>query len=536
MGSRPAAVFPPSDADLPDDVVSLVARACAADPSRPAIIFEDGVELSRQGLVERAERFAGFLAERVSAGDRIAIAVGNRAEFMIAWIAAVARGATIVPINTGARRRDAAHLLRDSDAVLAISDSERRDLLASLLPECPSLAEVIVVSDDEPDGLAEHRGGMDLALGDARVDAGAITNVYYTSGTTGLPKGCAVDHSYWIRFVDLYRRIYGMESDDRLLTCLNFFYNDPSWHLLTALHSGSTFVAMRRFSVSRFWDVVRRQAITQLFGIAAIPTLLLTAPPGSGDRDHGVRFAVQVGIPTPDAHRELVDRWGFPWLELYGLTETGIVTAMPPELGGETVGSGSIGLPAPEVELRLAAGDAGGGDSEGRGEIEVRAPGMMRGYLGRSRETGEAFRDGWFRTGDLARRDREGLLYFEGRLKDLVRRSGENVSALEVETVLCEHPDVAEAAVVPVPDELRGEEVKAHVRLRDGASPDAVPPRELADHCAERLAPHKVPRFIEYRSEDFPRTPSMRIAKRELIDSDPNPRSTAWDRETAEPR
>jgi crotonobetaine/carnitine-CoA ligase len=533
MGDRPAqAVLPPTDTGLPDDAVSLVARACAADPSRPAILFEDGIELSRQGLVERVERFAGFLRDRVSPGERVAIAVGNRAEFMIAWIAAMARGATVVPLNVTARSHDAAHLLRDSGAVLAIADPERRELIESLVGRCPHLIEVLVLSDPEPDGLAAYGGVADLALDEAPVDPKAITNVYYTSGTTGPPKGCMVDHSYWLRFVDLYRRIYGMDREDRLLTCLNFFYNDPSWHLLTALHSGSTFVAMRRFSVSRFWDVVRRRRVTQLFGIAAIPSLLLTAPPGPGDRDHDVSFAVQVGIPTPDVHRRLVERWGFPWLDLYGLTETGIVTAVPPALADELVGSGSIGPPAPEVELRLAAED--GGVSTQRGEIEVRAPGMMRGYLGRGKETGEAFRDGWFRTGDLARRNGEGLLYFEGRIKDIIRRSGENVAAEEVEAVLCEHPAVAEAAVVPVPDELRGEEIKAYVKLRAGASPDAVPPRELADHCGERLAPHKVPRFIEYRSDELPRTPSMRVAKRALRESDTDPRAGAWDREREE--
>jgi crotonobetaine/carnitine-CoA ligase len=532
MCDRPTeAVMPPKDAGLPDDVVSLIVNACAVDPSRPAILFEDGLELSRQGLVERVERFAGFLRDRVSRGERVAIAVGNRAEFMIAWIAAMARGVTLVPLNVTARRRDAAHLLRDSGAVLAIADLERRQLIESLLGCCPRLTEVVVVSDPEPDGLAAYRGAADLAIDGARVDPKAITNVYYTSGTTGLPKGCMIDHSYWIRFVDLYRRIFGMGRDDRLLTCLNFFYNDPSWHLLTALHSGSTFVAMRRFSVSRFWDVVRRLGITQLFGIAAIPSLLLNAPPDPGDRNHDVNFAVQVGIPTPDVHRQLVERWGFPWLDLYGLTETGIVTAVPPALADELVGSGSIGPPAPEVEVRLAAAHGG---ADRRGEIEVRGPGMMRGYLGRGEETGGAFRDGWFRTGDLARRDGKGLLYFEGRIKDIIRRSGENVAAVEVESVLCEHPAVAEAAVVPVPDELRGEEIKAHVMLRAGVSGDELPPRELADHCGERLAPHKVPRFIEYRSSDFPRTPSMRVAKLELRESDTDPRATAWDREGAE--
>lgn len=516
---------------LPPDAVTLVARACSREPDRTAILFEDGLELSRQGLVERVERFAGFLRDRVGRGERVAISMDNRAELMIAWLACMARGAILVPLNPRAGRRDAAHALRDSGASLAIVDRERHSLISGVAGSCPGLGEIVVTGSAEPDGLDAYRGVADLALADARVDPAAITNVYYTSGTTGPPKGCMVDHNYWLRFVDVYTRIYGIEPQDRLLTCLSFFYNDPSWHLLTALYAGTTFVAMRRFSVSRFWEVVRRCEITQLFGIASIPSLLLTAPPASDDRDHGVRFAVQVGIPSPEIHQRLVERWGFPWFELYGLTETGIVTAMPPALGTEMVGSGSIGMPVPGAEIRLVGEDGDEVETGERGEVLIRAPGLMRGYLNQRQATRRSLRGGWFRSGDLAHADAAGLLYFDGRIKDVIRRAGENVSAAEVEGVLCEHPLIVEAAAVPVDDELRGEEIKAHVVLRQGLAPDSLASEEIADHCAAHLAPHKVPRFIEVRSEDFPRTPSMRIAKHRLIATDRDPRAQAWDRE-----
>jgi crotonobetaine/carnitine-CoA ligase len=141
---------------------------------------------------------------------------------------------------------------------------------------------------------------------------------------------------------------------------------------------------------------------------------------------------------------------------------------------------------------------------------------MMRGYLGRPDETAATLRDGWLHTGDLARADDGGFLYFMGRIKDIVRRSGENVAATEVEDVLRSHPAVNEAAVVPEPDDLRGEEIKAYVELVEGISPADVPPGELAAFCGERLARHKVPRYIAFRSEPFPRTPSMRVKKSEL--------------------
>lgn len=520
--------------ELPADIVTLVAEGCAAAPDVPAIVFEDGVTVSRAGLAERVERFAGYLDDRLEPGERVAIMTGNRAEFMIAWIAAAACGATLVAMNPAARDHDARHVLADSGAVMAIVDEERRPLLVRLRDELPLLRELVDLHGAEPDGLARYRGKADRPLAGLAPDPAAITNVYYTSGSTGPPKGCMVDHGYWIRFVDLYLSIYGLRPEDRLLTCLNFFYNDPPWQLLTALRAGTSFVAMRRFSVSRFWDVVRAHEITQLFGIASIPSLLMTADPSPADRDHAVRFAVQVGIPSPELHPRLVERWGFPWLELYGLTETGIVTAMPRAAADAMVGSGSVGPPVRDAEVRLR-------DEEGRdvplgevGELHVRAPGMMRGYLGRPDATAEAMPDGWFRTGDLLRADRRGFLYFSGRTKDLIRRGGENVAASEVEAVLRQHPRVAEAAVVPVPDDLLGEELKAHVRLAAGAgeggAAEPLPPEELVAWCAERLAKHKVPRYVEYRTGDFPRTASMRIAKHALREADASAPGPTWDR------
>jgi crotonobetaine/carnitine-CoA ligase len=165
------------------------------------------------------------------------------------------------------------------------------------------------------------------------------------------------------------------------------------------------------------------------------------------------------------------------------------------------------------------------------GEVLIRAPGMMRGYLNKPDATAETLTDGWLHSGDLARWDEEGFLYFLGRKKDIVRRAGENVAAAEVENVLRSHPQVLEAAVVPVPDELRGEEVKAYVALVEGMGADSVPPVELVDFCRERLSKHKVPRYIEYREEPFPRTPSMRVKKSALIAEVEDPFKDAWDRD-----
>jgi crotonobetaine/carnitine-CoA ligase len=511
------------------DVIALVARACARDDPAPALIFEDGVEISRGDLRAAVESFGGWLAERIEPGDRIAIMSENRIEFMIAWLATLAAGGMLVSINPGSGDHDAGHILRDSDAAIAIAGPSVRVSVNRLMPGCPALREIVTIGDPEPQGLAHCVPAQPLDLGTLDVDDDAVTNVYYTSGTTGPPKGCMLGHDYWLRFVDLYMRLYGLTRDDRLLCCLQFFYGDPPWLFLTSLQAGTPLIAMRRFSVSRFWDVVRRHRVTRLFGLASIPTLLLKAPPSGDDRDHHVDLALQIGVPA-NLHVELTDRWGFPWVEGYGLTETGLVVAMPVRHARRMTGSGSIGLPCPEVAVRIvddAGRDLRPGES---GELLVRAPGMMRGYLGRPEETRKTLRGGWLHTGDLARADERGFLYFMGRTKDIIRRSGENVSASEVEAVLRAHPLVNEAAVLPVPDDLRGEEVIAHVEVVDGRSPGDVPPGELVGFCRERLAKHKVPRYIAYRSEPFPRTPSMRVKKSDVRAAGVD-LSAVWDRE-----
>jgi crotonobetaine/carnitine-CoA ligase len=204
---------------------------------------------------------------------------------------------------------------------------------------------------------------------------------------------------------------------------------------------------------------------------------------------------------------------------------------MPLEDAERMTGSGSIGLPCPGVDVRLVDDEGRDVGAEEPGEILIRAPGMMRGYLNRPAATAEALAGGWLHSGDLARRDEAGYLYFLGRQKDIVRRSGENVAAAEVENVLRSHPAVLEVAVVAVADELRGEEVKAYVALVDEASPQEVDPASLVGFCRERLAKHKVPRYIEYRAEPFPRTPSMRVKKSELVASAGDPLDKTWDRD-----
>lgn len=511
-------------------LLDLFVPSCQEHPDRPAMIFEDGPMVSRGDLLKLSGRFAGHLRDRVSPGDVVAIMLDNRAEFMIAHLAACAVRATLVSINPTAKEHDTGHALRDSGAVLAVVGEENRELVEGLRESCPALREILVVGDGEPRGLAAYEsddGPLDLA--DAACEPEDITHIYYTSGTTGLAKGCMLDHVWWLRCVDIELRLNPKGADDRTLSCLPFYYADPAVMLACSIASGGTLVVMRRFSVSRFWDVVRAHDVTDMWVIASMPALLLKGEPRPAERDHRVRLAVAVGVQA-NIHQELVDRFGFPFVDNYGSTEATINTRIPLHVADEMVGSGSMGVAVPECQLRVVADDGKDLPDGAIGELLVRTPGLFRGYLNRPEATAEAVRDGWFHTGDLVTRDERGFLYFQGRKKDIIRRSGENVSATEIEEVIRSHPKVLEVAVIPVPDQLRGEEIKAYVLPMEGESPETVPPTELVSWCSERLAAFKVPRYFEYRNTDFPRTPSLRVKKEELK-AEADLLANAWDQE-----
>jgi crotonobetaine/carnitine-CoA ligase len=508
--------------------VELMRASCERFPDRPALLFEDGLTVTRRELLDRAEAFAGFLRERVSPGERVAIMLGNRTEFLIAFFAVSAVRAVLVSLSPESQQHDAGYMLRDSQSVLVITEEEHRDVVEQVRAECPSVRDVLYLGKPEPCGFDDYAGddSPPLAFGNAACDPADITHIYYTSGTTGPPKGCMLDHTWWRRVLDVSFRLNPKGPDDRVLCCLPFYYADPALFLLTTLHGGGSLVVMRKFSVSRFWPVVRDFGVTTFSSIGGMAAMLLKGTPSDAERDHKVKYVIGTGIP-PGLHEALVERFGCPWLENYGSTEAGIGTRMPINYAATMTGSGSMGVATPETDIRIVDDDENDLPAGSVGQILVRNPGMFRGYLNREQETLEAMRGGWYHTGDLGRVDENGFYYFIGRIKDIIRRSGENVAAAEVEDVLRAHPKVRDAAVVPEPDEIRGEEVKAFVRLMPSESAEPLSPEELVEWCSRNLAAFKVPRYFVYRTSDFPRTPSLRVRKDELR----RDQAPAWDRD-----
>ncbi|WP_320668687.1 AMP-binding protein [Patulibacter defluvii] len=479
-------------------------------PDAPLLRFA-GQQRSYAQVDADSERLARRLRERgVATGERVALMLPNGLAFPTAWLALAKLGAVAVPVNVGARGSDLEHVLRDSGARLAIVDpplAERIPAVAPALEVAPwpvLEAELAAVPADPLPPLA---------------DPDPLLNLQYTSGTTGLPKACMLTHGYWLGLAERCGELLGLREDDVCLAAQPFSYMDPQWMTAAMIACGGALEILPRFSASTFWRSAADSRATVTYLVGTMPLLLLRQPEDPVERRHRLRLVLCSGI-VPDLHAEFERRWAVPWREAYGMTETGLDLAVDRD-DAASVGSGSIGRPVPGKQARIVDGDDRPAPDGTVGELVVRGGTTMRGYWNRPEDTARTIRDGWLHTGDLAVRRADGRFWIVGRLKDMIRRGGENVAAAEVEAVLATHPDVATAAVIGVPDPLRGEEVKAVVQRCRGATATAA---ELRSFAAERLAPFKVPRFWSLVDE-LPRTPSERVAKHQL----PRTAADAWD-------
>jgi crotonobetaine/carnitine-CoA ligase len=474
---------------MTETLAAAVCRAAELWPDRTAWTFE-AESLTFAQIADRTAELARVLAgQGVRPGDRVGVLLRNVPEFPLTWLALARLGAAMVPVNVNYKSHDAGHLVRDSGAKLLVTTAEFADL-AGRLPVRPLFVEDLPVPGA-------------VRLDETRPED--LLNIQYTSGTTGRPKGCMLSHRYWIELAaSMVGSFPHLGTDDVLLTCQPFHYIDPQWNVAAALVSGARLVILDRFHPAVFWAKVREHEVTYFYCLGLMPTLLLRMPPDPRDRDHRVR-AIQCSAIPPALHADLEERWGVRWYEAFGMTETGADLRVGEADHEAALGTGCIGRPLPHREIRIDADGVPVGQG-GTGELMLRGAGVMVGYLGLP----DPFRDGWFHTGDLVRQDAAGLVYYVGRIKDMIRRSGENISATELEEVLQQHPGVRIAAVVPVPDDLRGEEVKAYVVPNDEVTPD-----ELAEFCGDRLAYFKVPRYWEFTAE-LPLTASERVSKGEL--------------------
>ncbi|MET9544496.1 AMP-binding protein [Streptomyces sp. NPDC006627] len=462
-----------------------------------------------------------LMAHGVRPGDRVAIMMGNVPGWPLSWLAVIRAGAIAVPVNARYGEADLRHVLTDSGSVLALASEECAGLMRAVAADIGTLTEVCTLG-----GLAAELAGTRPDDPGVRVAPSHLANLQYTSGTTGFPKACMLSHDYWLRTAWLMALAAELHADDVVLTAQAFSYMDPQWNALMCLMGGVPLVVLPRFSASGFWSAVREHGATLTYVLGTMPLLMSKQPRHPLDRDNSMRLVLCSGIAR-ERHRDFEERWGAPWREVYGSTESGLDLFVPP-YAAETVGSGAMGLPPQGKEVLVVDGAGSQLPTGEAGEIVVRGKPMMDGYWNHPEATARAFRGGRFHTGDLGFRDEAGYIHHAGRLKDMIRRGGENISSAEVEAVLEGHSAVLAAAVVAIPDPLFEELPKAFVQLRPGRVPDAGTATSVLDHARRRLARFKVPAYLEF-VDAFPMTPSARIQKRKLLEPARDQRAGSFD-------
>jgi crotonobetaine/carnitine-CoA ligase len=507
----------------------LCKRAASIWPERIALVFDEtGAELTFNELETQTNQLAYALVDLgTRQGDRIAVVAGNCPIFPIGWIAIAKAGAAMVPVNPGYRDADSLHLLKHAEVSIVIVDESRLELVRCIRELVPAIQHVIVAQASSSSTVlwksTEHswphiaRNKPKNSV-PCQVNADMLANVQFTSGTTGMPKGCMLSHRYWTQLGQLIAKEFvGLSADDVLLTAQPFSYIDPQWNLAAVLASGARLIVLERFRPSQFWEKVVAYKTTFFYCLGAMPMMLLAQEEKQGDRDHHLKVVMCSGIPK-DKHLILEQRFGVKWREVYGTTETGADIMVPKELADDLRGSGSLGNALSHREVLIADENCTPVARGLPGELLIRGTGMMDGYFRNEEATRAAFVNGWYHTGDLAFMNSLGQVTIVGRKKDMIRRSGENIAASEVESIIELHPAVLMAAVIAVPDSLRGEEAKAFVVARPNAGADLLNFEEIANFVETRLAKFKVPRYWEQRSE-LPRTPSERVAKQMLCES-----------------
>ena len=502
--------------------------AYAVPPMAGRSYHPDGVTFTwSQTATEVEKRRRWYAQAGYGAGHRVAMLFEQRPEFVFHHFALNALGASVVPLSPDHRPDEIAYVLAHSGATLALAVPSRIDDLRQALrmvASPPGLAVFDDLTDPPPQPRAARR--------DEPPGLQTEAVVLYTSGTTGRPKGCLLSNDYFHHFGSSFVRCGGplalREGVERLYNPLPLHHaNALSISLPALLRTGNCLVFPDRFHASTWWDDMIACAITAVQFQGVIPNILLKLAPDPRERRHTIRFALCAGI-EPSRHAAFEERYGFPLIEMWAMSETGRIIAAHDE--PRMIGKHAIGRAYPGFDARVIDAadrevpDGVPGEFVIRHSSEEPRRGFFAGYLDDEAATEEAWRGGWFHTGDVVTRGETGMFFFLERAKNIIRRAGENIAAAEVEACLVEHDSVKQVAVIAVPDEVREEEVLACVIVRDGAAPSDELARDLVRWCCERVATFKAPGWVIF-VEHLPTTSSQKVHKIQLFPSGVDPRT-----------
>jgi long-chain acyl-CoA synthetase len=495
----------------------ILRESAAAAPDHPAIIDDRG-RMTYRELDERSDAIAaGLLRRGLQPGDVVGLQLPNIREFPIAYFAILKAGGVVLPLNV---------LLTAPELTYHLADSGSRTLItwAGIAEEATKGAADAGVADVIVAGASTTAGAVgfnDVAVDISGtrpfvpVDGGDTAVIIYTSGTTGRPKGAELTHIQLYLNADLPGRTVGVSPDDVILTVLPLFHVFALSSILNlGVRYGCTMSLVPRFTAEAVLTAIQRDRCTFFDGVPTMFIGLLSHPHLDDYDTSSLRLAVSGGAPIPaDVLDAFERRFGVVILEGYGLSETTCTATQNRSV--EDRRAYSVGKPVWGTELEVwdEDGRALPRGQENIGELVVRGYHVMKGYRGRPDATAEAMAGGWFHTGDLGYVDEDGYVFIVDRKKELILRGGYNVYPREVEEVLHAHPAVAIAAVIGIPDDRLGEDVKAFVVTQPGAN---VSTQELIAFCRERLAAYKYPRHIEFR-DSLPMTGAGKVQKRELV-------------------
>ncbi|CAA2103227.1 ATP-dependent acyl-CoA ligase [Variovorax paradoxus] len=528
-----ARAVPPGQRTLP----ALLQRQAALFGSRALLRMAGRAWTHRDAAQEGAARAAALAAAGVVRGDRVAVMCGNRAEFLESFLGAGWLGAAVVPINTASMGPQVEYFLANSEARLLVIEAGYLSRLATADLSRTTLREIWVVGETGETGktgekesiewkapasvrVSAYPGGGE-PLPPAAVQPGDPLAILYTSGTTGPAKGVVCPHAQYFWWGVNSAEVLGVRADDVLCSTLPLFHINALNTFAQAALTGAEVVFEPRFSASGFWPAMRANGATVVYLLGAMVPILLAQPEGTGERDHRVRIGLGPGVPSA-AGTAFRARTGVPLLEGYGSTETNFAISTAPD----SPRGGVMGWLRPGFQARVADEDDVALPHGEAGELLLRADephAFASGYFNMPEKTVEAWRNLWFHTGDRVVQDADGAFRFVDRIKDAIRRRGENISSFEVEQVLLSHPGVASCAVYPVRSELAEDEVMAALVAREGA---AVDPAELARFCEGRLPYFAVPRYIDVL-DDLPRTENGKVQKFKLRERGVGP--STWD-------
>ena len=482
-------------------------------PDHVAIRFE-GTSITCSQLDRRSVAAAEELRRAgISRGDRVALMLPNVPAFMVWYYGAVRVGAIAVSISTRAAPAEAAFLMEDSGSKFLVADTHTLSAVTDVVPDCVS--KTVATSDpgDEWEGRTDVEGVAEWCDMQPH-DPAAIL---YTSGTTGFAKGATLSHMNVRSNVAAFNHLCDMQPTDRILLAVPLFHCFGQNALMnSALNVGATLVLQRKFDLNETRRLIRDEGITQLYGVPMMFQLLMESC--QPEDLSGVRYCFSAAATLPvQVGRDWQQKFGLPIHEGYGLTETSPFASYNHRV---RFVPGTIGAPIDCVEMKIVDVETGEECPPGiPGEIIIRGPNVMLGYWNRESDTQDVIRDGWFHSGDIGTRDESGYFRIVDRLKDMIAVGGLKVFPAEVERVLMDHDDVAEAAVVGVPNSVFGEQVVAFVVLRSPGDDSRSVLAAIHDFASGQLANYKVPRLIVPINE-LPRNPSGKILKRKLREFD----------------